>query len=495
VNALASPNPQHTEYEQQLAADIGACAWEPLKYALYNWPGLDLRQWQIEDFEQIGRRLKDRPHDPIQSAIASGHGIGKGCDGAILTHWAMSTREMTRGVVTANTDTQLRTKTWPELAKWHSLARNRHWFTCTATALYHPDYEKNWRIDAIPWSEHNTEAFAGLHNKGYRIILWMDEASAIHDKVWEVSEGALTDEATEILWLVRGNPTRTTGRFRDCFGRFQHRWMTRHIDSRTVEGTNKAQLDRYVQDYGEDSDFVRVRVRGLFPSASSMQLIEASVVAEAMRREPIAGIRDPLIMTVDVARGGDDRFVIAYRRGLDGKSIPPVVVPGSEARDSMRMVSKVVDLATTSDRRMRPDGIIVDETGVGGPIVDRLRQILGDMAQVYGVNFSTASPDPKFGNMRAYMWWKLRDWLRLGGCLPNDPDIERDLCGPEYFHDKRDRLMLESKDDIKDRGLPSPDLGDGYAISFAYPIQPREITAIQGGSGRCLTDYDPYSRN
>jgi hypothetical protein len=495
VNAQVSPSRSpRIDYERQLARDIGACVRDPLKYALYNWPGLELRQWQVEDLQQIGAQLKDKPYEPILSAKASGHGIGKGCEGAILAHWAMSTREMTRGVVTANTDGQLRTKTWPELAKWHSLARNKHWFTCTATALYHPDYEKNWRLDAIPWSEHNTEAFAGLHNKGHRILVWFDEASAIHDKVWEVTEGALTDENTEILWIVRGNPTRTTGRFKECFGRFQHRWMTGHIDARHVEGTNKVQIQKWVDDYGEDSDFVRVRVRGMFPSASSMQFIEADVVQQAMRREPIAGIRDPLIMGVDIARGGDDRFVIAYRRGLDGQSIPPIVIPGSETRDSMRMVTKVVDLATTTDRRLRPDAIIVDETGVGGPIVDRLRQILGDTAQVYGVNFASASPDPKLANMRAYMWSRMRDWLRLGGALPNDPEIESDLCGVEYYHDKRDRLILESKDDLKARGLASCDIGDGYGLTHAIAIQPREITNVIAQGARCLTDYDPYSR-
>lgn len=482
------------DYERQLAADIALCHQSPLKYALYNWPDLDLRQWQVEFFEGVERKLRDAPNTPIQEATASGHGIGKGCCGAILVHWAMSTREMTRGVVTANTDTQLRTKTWPEVSKWHHQARNSHWFTCTATALYHPSFEKNWRVDAIPWSESNTEAFAGLHNKGNRIIVWFDEASAIHDRIWEVTEGALTDEDTEILWAVFGNPTRNTGRFRECFGRFQHRWTTRSIDSRNVEGTNKAFLQAICDDYGEDSDVARVRVRGLFPSASSLQFIESDVVEQAMRREPMVGIRDPLIMGVDVARGGDDRFVIYYRRGMDGKSIPPVVIPGSEARDSMRLVSKVVDLATTEDRTRRPDGIIVDETGVGGPIVDRLRQILGDGATVLGVNFASKAPDKRIANMRGYMWWKMREWLRLGGCLPKDPDLERDLCGVEYFHNRQDQFVLEAKEDMKDRGLSSPDLADGLALTFAYPIQPREDTNVRGGSQRCVTEYEPYSR-
>lgn len=123
-------------------------------------------------------------------------------------------------------------------------------------------HDKRWRADAIPWSEHNTEAFAGLHNERKRIIVVFDEASNIADLVWEVAEGALTDEDTEIIWVAFGNPTRNTGRFRECFRKYKHRWKCAQIDSRTVEGTNKQQLQKWVDDYGEDSDFVKVRVRG-----------------------------------------------------------------------------------------------------------------------------------------------------------------------------------------------------------------------------------------
>ena len=158
-----------------------------------------------------------------------------------------------------------------------------------------------------------------------------DEASAISDRIWEVSEGALTDDETEIVWLAFGNPTRNTGRFRECFGRFRHRWDCAHIDSRQVEGTNKPQLDQWVLDYGEDSDFVRVRVKGIFPHSGAMQFISSGLVEEAMSpgREGFGTIYDPLVMGVDVARFGDDRSVIRFRRGRDGRSIPPIKLHAS----------------------------------------------------------------------------------------------------------------------------------------------------------------------
>jgi hypothetical protein len=191
------------------------------------------RTWQRETLEEIGAQLRRLP-DPenttpddvwevIQKAVASGHGIGKSALIAMLVMWALSTMEDTRGVITANTEKQLQTKTSPEIAKWHRMAINAHWFIYTTTALYSadPEHEKTWRFDLIPWSEHNTEAFAGLHNEGKRLVLLFDEASAIADKVWEVAEGALTDALTEILWLVFGNGTRATGRFRECFRKFR----------------------------------------------------------------------------------------------------------------------------------------------------------------------------------------------------------------------------------------------------------------------------------
>ncbi|WP_368667183.1 hypothetical protein, partial [Anoxybacillus sp. MB8] len=123
----------------------------------------------------------------IRQAVGSGHGIGKSALVAMLIKWAFDTFEDARGVVTANTDNQLRTKTWAELSKWHGISLTKDWATLTATALISnaPGHDKTWRIDAVPWSQNNTEAFAGLHNEGRRILLVFDEASAIADKVWE----------------------------------------------------------------------------------------------------------------------------------------------------------------------------------------------------------------------------------------------------------------------------------------------------------------------
>ena len=153
----------------------------------------------------------------------------------------------------------------------------------------------------------------GIQKQGRRILVVFDEASAIPDLIWETTEGALTDEQTEIHWLVCGNPTRNNGRFRECFGRYRHRWIRRQVDSRSARLTNKQQIGQWITDYGEESDFVRVRVKGEFPRASSMQFIASDLAEAAMTREAEVTLSDPFVMGVDVARFGDDRSVIVLR--------------------------------------------------------------------------------------------------------------------------------------------------------------------------------------
>jgi hypothetical protein len=498
--------------DDRLVEDVARFAADPLGFVhfAFPWgePGYELadlagpRVWQSALLGELGNQLRQRHSAgewaPIQLARASGHGIGKSALAGWVILWALSTMADTRIVVTANTDGQLRSKTWPEVLKWLRLAINRNWFVPTATSISSADpaRERSWRADAIPWSETNTEAFAGLHNRGKRIVLIFDEASAIADRIWEVAEGALTDEGTEIIWLALGNPTRNTGRFRECFGRFRHRWDCANIDSRTVEGTNKVQLDTWVQDYGEDSDFVRVRVRGQFPHAGSMQFIASELVEAAMHRDGqysySSGAHVPLVMGVDVGRFGDDRTVIRFRRGRDARTIPPIKLRGV---DTMTVAARIAD----EHSRHQAAAIFVDGGGVGGGVVDRLRQMQVPVTEVqFGARADRAviagnnSAGVVFANKRAEMWGSLRDWLPQG-VLDEDPELHADLTGVEYGYTTRegaDALILERKEDMKRRGLASPDDGDALALTFAYPVMEM---AAQNPRGKLMADYDVYA--
>ncbi|WP_240950230.1 hypothetical protein [Novosphingobium sp. ERN07] len=275
------------QVRREVIADLGRFTHDPLGFVLWAFPwgvqGTSLESedgpdtWQREQLKALGDDLQVDPFKVIQDATASGHGIGKSSQVSWLILWAIMTHEDTRGVVTANTEGQLRTKTWPELSKWYSLLQFdclREMFVLEATSIHSTEagHERTWRIDAIPWSERNTEAFAGLHNAGKRVILLFDEASSIIDAIWDTASGGLTDAGTEIMWLAYGNPTRNTGRFHQAIvGRFRNQWRHRMIDGRNVKRTNKDLLAKWVETYGEDSDFVRVRVKGQFPRASSAQ--------------------------------------------------------------------------------------------------------------------------------------------------------------------------------------------------------------------------------
>jgi hypothetical protein len=363
--------------------------------------------------------------------------------------------------VTANTDAQLRTKTWPEVAKWTRLAINADWWSVPATAMYERQHEKSWRADATPWSEHNTEAFAGLHNEGKRIVLVFDEASKIADKVWEVAEGALTDEGTEIIWIAFGNPTQNSGRFRECFRRYRHLWITRQIDSREVEGTNKEYLAELVATHGEESDIVKVRVRGQFPSQSIKQFISSDDVAAARGKslKPAQYSFAPKILTLDNAWEGDDEGVIGLRQGLHFQ----ILHTFAKNDNDIEVANK---LARLEDEHGAA-AVFIDG-GYGTGVVSAGKTMGRKWRLVW---FSEESSDVGCLNKRAEMWKLSRDWLKEGGALPDDQVLCDDLSAPETVARLDGKIQLESKKEMKKRGLPSPGRGDALALSFAHPVR------------------------
>jgi len=471
--------------ELTLAKDIGSFAADPERYALYAFPwgksdltGADgPRNWQRWMMREIRDHLSNPAtrFQPCRIAVASGHGIGKSAGISMITKWALDTCVDTRIVTTAITEGQLLTKTGPEIGKWSRLAVTSDWFKVTATALISTmkGREKSWRADLVTWSANNTEAFQGLHNQGKRIVLIFDEASGIDAKVWEVALGALTDENTEIIWLAFGNPTQNTGGFRECFGKSRALWKTRQIDSRTVEGTNKAYLDELVRTYGEDSDIVKVRVLGQFPSASSMQFIGSGLVEAAQERNAASIGSDPVIFGVDIARFGDDHSTLAIRCGRDAKTRPWKRWHGV---DTMTLAG---DIALEAER-WKPDAIFVDVGAMGAGVVDRLRQL--EVENVFEVNFGGKGRDAvwandvrvKTANKRAEMWTSMRSWL-THGAIPGDQQLMDDLTAPEYGYDGNQQILLEKKEHMRARGLASPDDADALACTFAEPVAPREV--------------------
>jgi len=434
---------------------------------LISYDGPDL--WQEDVLREIGVGVLT-VDQALRLAVASGHGIGKSALVAWIILWALSTMPDTKGVVTANTEVQLKTKTWAELAKWHRLAFNRAQFTFGATAIYSSDtaHEKTWRIDMIPWSLVNTEAFAGLHNQGKRILLVYDEASAIPDAIWEVSEGALTDKATQIMWLCFGNPTRNTGRFRECFGKFRNRWSTKQIDSRTSKFANLKQIAEWSNDWGDESDFFKVRVRGEFPGASVEQFISSDDVARAQKAIVEVDKTLPKVISVDVARFGDDQTVIGLRQGRVFRILKRLT-----GADNVEVAEHVALAIEEHD----PQAVIVDADGLGAGVVDQLRHRGYRPFEFHGGAKPTDSKS--WFNKRAEVWGRMRAWLGGTVQIDNDRGLASDLTSPTYnFPGVKGQLQLEKKSDMKKRGLSSPDAGDCLAMSFSLDLRaPEPISA------------------
>ena len=425
-----------------------------------------LRGWQFDLFDEIAFQLSDPAtrYHPIRHVVASGHGIGKSAGMSILANWAMSCWRNARVVVTANTDGQLRTKTSPEFAKWFRMSISASLFDIDTTRISFnaPEKRDSWRLDFIPWSEHNPEAFAGLHNKGNIIVVMMDEGSAIADKIWEVIEGALTDEDTVILWVVFGNPTRNTGRFRECFRKLRHLWTGRQIDARTVEGTNRALHDEWAATYGEDSDFFKVRVRGMFPSASSRQFISTDLVDAAFGRHLEKHQYDfaPSVITCDPAWSGDDELVIGHRKGLFFE-----ILETMPKNDNDVLVAQ--KLAAWQDKH---DAVMVNIDAGYGTGIYSAGEAIGRSDNWHLVWFGGEATDKGVLNKRSEMWRDMRKWLEIGGAVPKDQVLYDDLIGPETLPRLDGKVALESKEHMKKRGQPSPNRADALALAFAYPV-------------------------
>lgn len=458
---------------------IEACYANPLLYVetMFPWgkPGTELANksgpdhWQVLCLNEIGKAVR-AGQDNVLMAVRSGHGIGKTALISWVIKWFIATRPKCRGVVTANTKTQLSTKTWREVAKWHSISEDKEFFEYQATTYRAKSARDDWVIDATPWSEHRAEAFAGMHAD--EVLVVFDEASLVADKIWETVEGALT---TRGLWLVCGNPTRKDGRFAQCFTKFRHRWIRMSVDSRDCRMTNKARIATWAEDWGIDSDFFKVRVRGLPPSSSSLQLISDAVVDAAMSRKLERAhipLSVPLLMGIDVGRQGDDESVFTFRRGrILYDEIVRLRIP-----DTMGVASQ----AAMWINRINPDTVFVDATGLGAGVYDRLVQLQYGHKCIEVHNGSKAQDSKVYENKRIENWVRMRDWAKTA-MMPNNPDLREELIGPEFgFSARTNRMLLESKEDMKARGLPSPNIADSLSITFSEPIP----VSLAGAAGQ-----------
>lgn len=503
--------------EQKLMTELWdeQIADNPKNFVLFSFPwgkaGTPLehfkgpRTWQMEELEAItdhiahNKWLISQGKDPkmYKSSTASGRGIGKSALVAWLNLWTMSCNLGSTSITTANTEAQLKSRTWAELGKWHTMSLNSHWFEKTALSLrpqgwFEDALKEQLKIDtgyyyaqAQLWSEENPDAFAGVHNmKGMTLIY--DEASGIPEAIWSVSEGFFTEPVLHRYWFCFSNPRRNTGAFFETFHKHRNFWVTRNVDSRTVEGTDSAVYDSIISKYGADSDEARVEVKGEFPRQGDNQFIGRDVVQRACERELQKDEHAGLIMGVDPARFGSDSTVIFFRRGRDARSIKAIDLKG---KDNMEVANICADWINKTN----PDAVCID-AGNGTGVIDRLREM---GFRVHEVWFGSKAEDEAFANKRTELWARMRDWLG-GGCIPAElRQLSDDLVGPEYgFRGNSDAIMLEPKEKMKKRGLASPDYADALACTFAVKVARKDTNVSRSNAKRRRrargVDYDIF---
>lgn len=387
-------------------------------------------------------------------AIRSGHGIGKTTAISWAVLWFLCTRKDCRIPCTAPTRAQLSDILWAEISKWimtsELLKMKLEWTKSRIQVVENPD---DWF--AVARTANKPENLQGFHAQHLMFVI--DEAPGVSESIMNVVEGALTGSDNRIIMV--GNPTRISGTFHKAFHQDKAIWKTLHFSSEDSALVSKSFITR-MEKHGRDSDVFKVRVLGEFPSGDPDTLIQLWMVDAAIGREDVPDSGKAFI-GVDPARFGNDESVIAWRRGDVLKEIRAF-----HGIDTQRQAGEVRRLA----REIWAGGyegsieVRVDDTGVGGGVTDALQGAEGLI--ICPINFGGKARNEDYCDFGAQMWGHLKQ-VMLDISLPKDDELLAQLTSRKYGLDKDGKIRMERKEDMKKRGLPSPDRADAVALCFA----------------------------
>lgn len=421
-------------------------------------------------------------------SIRSGQGVGKTAFEAALIIWFLCCRPNPKVVCTAPTRQQLHDVLWAEVAKWLERSMVKNLLKWTKTKVYMVGHEQRWFATARTATK--PENMQGFH-EDYMLFI-VDEASGVKDDIMEAILGTLSGDENKLVMC--GNPTRTSGTFYDSHHKDRGDYRAHKVSSRASKRTNKKNIEMLERKYGKDSDVVRVRVDGEFPRAEPdtfipLELAEAAAMREVYQQED--GSLDipeaaPLEIGVDVARFGDDETVIVPRVGL----LVPLIRTYTK-KDTMETAGWVINLAKELMLTYgRPRCTIkIDDDGVGGGVTDRVREVVREEGLYIDVidchNGGKADDPDHYDNWGTEAWANVRDLLQAGDIqIPNDEDLIAQLSTRKYMVTSKGRIILESKKDMKKRGLRSPDRADALVLAFAKSgmvIDPLAASLLRGG--------------
>lgn len=462
-----------------------------------------LVKWR-EDPAQMIRDLFDTELDDWQKdvcdafpkhqriAMQACKGPGKTAVMAMLIWNFLLTRPHPKVVCTSITGANLQDGLWAELSKWQKRSKLlSEAFEWQKERIFLKEHPETWFASARTWpkdgnAEQQANTLAGIHAD--YVLFVLDEVGGIPDAVMVAAEAALSS-GIETKILMAGNPTHRSGPLYRAVTTERHLWYVKEITGDPDDPKRAKRIDpnwarAQIEKYGADNPWVLVNVFGKFPPSSENTLVSPHDVEVAQRRNPPPDsyADAPVILGIDVARYGMDRTVFTVREG-------PICYEQEVRRgwDTMQTVGYAVHLIN----KHRPDAVFVDEVGVGAAVVDRLRE-LG--YPVIGVNASHASPDERYYNLRAYMWAKMAEWVKTVGCLPTEArDLARELTSVPYEFASNGKMKIKSKEDLKKDGVPSPDLADSLALTFAYPVAPKARWKNDAAlTQRVFTEYNPF---
>ena len=410
-------------------------------------------EWQAEFLQAIAKGER-------RISVRSGHGTGKSTAASWGMLWFILTRYPCKVVVTAPTSAQLFDALFAESKRWlKELPKVLSELLETKTDRIFLKASPTEAFISCRTSRAETpEALQGVHSEN--VMLLCDEASGIPESVFESAAGSMSgDNATTILL---GNPTRSSGFFFDTHHRMADSWWTRKVSCIDSPRVSKEYIEEMKIRYGEESNAYRVRVLGEFPASEDDTVIPLSLVVDAQNRDIQLDKRANVIWGLDVARFGSNSSALAIRQGRVIKDIK-----SWKGLDTMRLCGAIkAEYDALFDNDLKPVEILVDSIGVGGGVVDRLRE-LG--LPCVGINTSEAPALSKtYQNLRAELWFKVKAWLEQRDVrIPKNEHLLAELVSPRYKFSSAGKMIIESKDQMKKRGIASPDLADAVCLTFA----------------------------
>jgi len=404
-------------------------------------------------------------------SIRSGHGVGKTSCLSWLALWWISCHYHAKVVITAPTSAQLHDALLPEGKAWlkQSPEGFRDMFVIRSDRIeLAADPERNF-ISARTSRAEQPDALQGVHAE--HVLLICDEASGVPESVYEAAGGSMS--ALHASMVLAGNPVRSSGYFYDTFHKLSDRWTNFHVSCEETPRVSEEYVDECKLRYGEESNTYRVRVLGEFPKGDDDTVISMDLTDGAINRDVMPTQYSPTAWGVDVARFGADASALCKRKG-NAVTEPIRLWRGLDTMQLTGAIKAEYDTATE-----KPEEIFVDAIGLGAGVADRLRE-LGLPAYAINVSESPAMGDT-YLNLRAELWYKAKGWLEGRDVrLPKDDRLKAELTTLRYTYTSSGKVKIESKKDLKKRGVASPDAADAFVLTFASDAG----TAIGGRSRR-----------